>query len=123
MVKGSVDVVFNLVGFMIGLIISIVIVAPVLWLAGRALVGKEKAKFTDAIMIVVVGAIVGAVLGAIIPNGGIIGSIVQLIVWLYLVRHFFDCGWLKALAISIVAVIIFAIIAFALALLGIALVA
>jgi len=107
---------------MIGLIISIVIVAPVLWLAGRALVGKEKAKFTDAIMIVVVGAIVGAVLGAIIPNGGIIGSIVQLIVWLYLVRHFFDCGWLKALAISIVAVIIFAIIAFALALLGVALV-
>ena len=112
----------NIVGFMIGLIISIVIVAPVLWLAGRALVGKEKAKFTDAIMIVVVGAIVGAVLGAIIPNGGIIGSIVQLIVWLYLVRHFFDCGWLKALAISIVAVIIFAIIAFALALLGVALV-
>ena len=112
----------NIVGFMIGLIISIVIVAPVLWLAGRALVGKEKAKFTDAIMIVVVGAIVGAVLGAFIPNGGIIGSIVQLIVWLYLVRHFFDCGWLKALAISIVAVIIFAIIAFALALLGVALV-
>ena len=112
----------NIVGFMIGLIISIVIVAPVLWLAGRALVGKEKAKFTDAIMIVVVGAIVGAVLGAFIPNGGIIGSIVQLIVWLYLVRHFFDCGWLKALAISIVAVIIFAIVAFALALLGVALV-
>jgi len=115
-------VALNIVGFMIGLIISIVIVAPVLWLAGRALVGKEKAKFTDAIMIVVVGAIVGAVLGAFIPNGGIIGSIVQLIVWLYLVRHFFDCGWLKALAISIVAVIIFAIIAFALALLGVALV-
>ncbi len=114
---------FNVVGFMIGLIVSIVIVAPVLWLAGRALVGKDKAKFTDAIMIVVVGAIVGAVIGAFIPNGGIIGSVIQLIVWLYLVRHFFDCGWLKALAISIVAVIIFAIIAFALALLGVALIA
>jgi len=83
---------------------------------------EKKAKFTDAIMIVAIGTIVGAVLGAFIPNGGIIGSIIQLIIGLYLVKHFFDCGWLKALAISIVAIIIFVIIAFALGLLGYALI-
>jgi hypothetical protein len=90
-------------------------------LAGRALVGKKKAKFTDAIIIVVIGIVVGAIFGALVPNGGIIGSIVQLIVWLYLVKRFFDCGWLKALAISIVAIIIFVIIAVVLGLFGYAL--
>ncbi len=113
---------FNLVAVIINLIISTVILAPVLWLAGRALVGKQKAKFTDAIMIVVIGIVVGAIFGALVPNGGIIGSIIQLIIWLYLVKHFFDCGWLKSLLISIVAVIIFFIIAVILGLLGFALI-
>jgi len=112
---------FDLVAFIINLIISTIILAPVLWLAGRALVGKKKAKFTDAIMIVVIGIVVGAIFGAFVPNGGIIGSIVQLIVWLYLVKHFFECGWLKALVISIVAIIIFVIIATVLGLFGYAL--
>jgi uncharacterized protein YacL len=49
---------------------------------------------------------------------GILASLIQLIVWLALIKHFFDCGWLKAFAISIVAVIIFIIIAVVLALLG-----
>lgn len=112
---------FNLVAFIINLIISTIILAPVLWLAGRALVGKKKAKFTDAIMIVVIGIVVGAIFGALVPNGGIIGSIVQLIIWLYLVKRFFDCGWLKALAISIVAIVIFVIISVVLGLFGYAL--
>jgi hypothetical protein len=112
---------FNLVAFIINLIISTIILAPVLWLAGRALVGKKKAKFTDSIMIVAIGIVVGAIFGAFVPNGGIIVSVIQLIIWLYLVKHFFDCGWLKALVISIVAVIIFIIIAAVLALFGYAL--
>jgi hypothetical protein len=37
---------------------------------------------------------------------------VLLIIWLALVKHFFDCGWLKALAISIIAVIIAFVILF-----------
>jgi hypothetical protein len=35
----------------------------------------------------------------------------MIIIWLGLVKHFFDCGWLKALAISIIAIIIFIVIA------------
>jgi hypothetical protein len=34
----------------------------------------------------------------------------MIIVWLGLIKHFFDCGWLKALAISIIAWIIYWII-------------
>ena len=51
--------VINLDMLVISIIVNIIIVAPVLWLAGRALVGKEKAKFTDAIWIVVLGTVIG----------------------------------------------------------------
>ncbi|HRU81042.1 MAG TPA: hypothetical protein P5168_00680, partial [Candidatus Methanomethylicus sp.] len=104
------------VGAIIGLVINVIILSPVLWLAGRLLVGGQKAKFTDAIMIVVIGVVIGAILGYFVY--GWIASIIMLIVWLALIKHFFDCGWLKALAIAIVTVIIFAVIAVVLALLG-----
>jgi hypothetical protein len=47
--------IFNLDAFVVQLIVSIIVIAPVLWIAGRLLVGKEKAKGTDAIWIVVLG--------------------------------------------------------------------
>ena len=102
----------DLVGLLIQIIVSTIIVAPILWLAGRALAGKDKAKFTDAIWIVVLGTVIGALVGAVAGGWGWIGPIVMIIVWLALIKHFFDCGWLKALAIAIVAVIIYVIIFF-----------
>jgi len=108
----------NLDMLVISIIVNTIIISPVLWLSGRALVGKEKAKFTDAVFTVILGTVVGAFVGAFFS--GIIAAIVQLILWLLIVKHFFDCGWLKALAISILAVIIFAIIIAILALVGIA---
>jgi hypothetical protein len=50
---------------------------------------------------------------------GWISAIIVMFLWLVLVKHFFDCGWLKAFAISIIAVLIFVAIAFLLALVGI----
>jgi hypothetical protein len=59
--------------------------------------------------------------------GNLIATIVLLIVWLALIKHFFDCGWLKALAIAVVAVVIFAIVvailAIIFAIIGIAVIA
>jgi len=106
----------DIVGAIISLVVNVIILSPVLWLSGRLLVGGQKAKFTDAIMIVVIGVVIGGILGYFIY--GWIASIVMLIVWLALIKLFFDCGWLKALAIAIVTVIIFAVIAVVLALLG-----
>ena len=96
------------VGILIQIVVAAVILAPVLWIAGRLLAGKDKAKFTDALWIAVLGTIIGAVLGAFV--GGLIAAIVMFIVWLALIKHFFDCGWLKAFAIAVVAVIIFVVI-------------
>jgi hypothetical protein len=108
----------NLMGIIIQIIIGIIIVAPILWLIGKSMVGKEKAKFTDAIWIVALGIIINAILGTWVH--GLLGFIVTLIVWLALIRHFFDTGWLKALLIAIVLVVVMVIIGLILAALGIA---
>jgi hypothetical protein len=107
----------DIIALLIQVIVGIVIIAPVLWLAGRALAGKQKAKFTDAIMIVALGTVIGAVVGALVS--GLIASLIMLIVWLALIKHFFECGWLKALAIAVIAVIVFVIITAILAIAGI----
>ncbi len=111
----------NLWGLLIQIIVGIIIVAPVLWLIGRSMVGKEKAKFTDAIWIVALGIIISTILGTWIH--GLLGFIVTLIVWLALIRHFFDTGWMKALLLAIVLVIVLVIVGLILAALGIAMIA
>jgi hypothetical protein len=111
----------DLVGLLISIVVGIIVIAPILWLVGRALVGKQKAKFTDAIWIVVLGIVVGAIVGAFI--GGILAAIIMFIIWLALIKHFFDCGWLMAFAIAVVAVIIFIVIVAILALVGISVIA
>lgn len=106
----------DLISFIINLVVSVIILSPVLWLVGRWLVGKDKAKFTDAIWIVVIGTLVGTIFGYFALTW--IGTIIMLIIWLALIKHFFDCGWLKALLIAIVTVVAFLIIGFVLGALG-----
>jgi hypothetical protein len=100
-------------------VVATIIIGPILWIAGRLLVGKEKAKFTDGLVTVALGTIIGGVL-SYLGLSGWIAAVVMLIVWLALIKHFFDCGWLKALLIAIVAVVIFIVIVIVLAILGFA---
>src|SRR5665647_223789 len=111
----------DLVALLIQIVIGIIVVAPILWLVGRALVGKDKAKFTDAVWIVVLGTIIGAVVGIFV--GSLISAVIMFVVWLALIKHFFDCGWLKAFLIAVIAVIIFIIVAVILAIIGIGVIA
>jgi hypothetical protein len=110
----------NLDALVIGLIIRIILLSPVLWIAGRLLAGSDKAKFTDAIWIVVLGTVIGGIIEALFS--GILAFIIVLFIWLALVKHFFDTGWLKALVIAIIAVIIWIVIAAILLIIGIAIV-
>jgi len=100
-------------------VVEVVVISLVLWASGRALVGKQKAKFTDAVWITVLGLIVGAAVQNFIP---LVGWLLALIIWLALIKHFFDAGWGRALLIALLAIIIFIVIGVALSLLfGIAL--
>ena len=96
---------------MIQIVVAAVVLAPALWIVGKWFVGKDKAKFTDALWIGILGVLIGAGIGYFIPGwAATLGTIIMIIVWLGLIKHFFDCGWLKALAISIIAWIIYWII-------------
>ena len=98
-----------IVNLIIQIIVNIIILAPVLWISGRLLVGKDKAKFMDALWIVVLGTVVGGIFQYLFR--GIIAAIIVLFIWLALVKHFFDTGWLKAFVIAVVAIIIWIVIA------------
>ena len=106
---------------LLGIIIGSIIVSPILWLVGKAFVGTENAKFSDAFWIIFLGNVIGGVFNVIFStifvgfSASIIGFIIQLLIWIGLVKHFFDTSGVKALAIAIVAfivtIIIFAILA------------
>lgn len=101
---------------LLGIIVGSVILSPILWLAGKAFVGGEKAKLSDAFWIIFLGSVIGGFFNAVFSTifvgftALIIGLIIQLLIWLGLVKHFFDTTGGKALVISIVAVIISAIV-------------
>ena len=99
-----------IVHLIIQIIVNIIIIAPALWISGRLLAGKDKAKGTDALWIVVLGTVISAIFQGVFQLG-IISSIILGIILLGLVKHFFDTGWVKALIIAIVAIIIWIIIA------------
>jgi hypothetical protein len=105
----------NILYVLISIVVSVIVNSLFVWFAGRILVGGDKAKFSDAVWIVVLGAVIGGIIGAFIH--GLLASVVMFILWLALIKHFFDCGWIKALIIDIVAIIIQIIIAFILGLL------
>lgn len=122
----AIDLAINLV---ITIVVWTIAVAPSLWLSGRLIAGKEKARFIDAVSAVIVGTIIFYFVGfaiqmflAHITGSLLISYLVLLVVWLALVNHFFDCGWLKAFAITVVAlviaVVLLAVVGYVLPLLG-----
>jgi hypothetical protein len=101
----------------------LIFVMPALWISGRLLAGKQNAKFTDAVWITIIGAVVLTLFNAFVTDYlgiwwlSLLAYVVLLVIWLALVKHFFDCGWLKAFAISVIAIIIAFVILFLIGLL------
>jgi hypothetical protein len=107
----------NLIGFLIDLVVLGVILGIFVWLAGKAL-GAPKATYYHGILIVVSAIILRDIIGYFIS--GWVARIVELVVVLVLIRHFFSVGWLKAVVIAILAVVIGIIITAVLAMVGFA---
>jgi len=105
----------NILGVIVEIIVGVVILAPVLWLVGRAVAGKT-ASLVHAVWIVVLGVIINEILGALVQ--GLLGLLITLVVWIALIKHFFQTSWSKAAIIGIVATIVLAIIVVVLALIG-----
>jgi hypothetical protein len=124
------DPISVVVDLLINIVFWVIAVVPTLWISGRLLVGKQNAKFTDALWIVIFGVVIFYFIRFFIDAAAIFSSLIGtliayfllLIIWLALVKHFFDCSWLKAFLISIIAIIIavvvWLIIGFLLVLIG-----
>lgn len=102
-------------GLLLRIIVATMVTAPSLWIAGRMIVGVDKAKFSDAFWIVALGIVMESLAGSVVT--GFIAPLVQLVVWLYLVRHYFETGWGSALFISILASVVFILATIGLAML------
>jgi hypothetical protein len=105
----------SITAMIVEIIVGAIILAPVLWLVGRAIVGKT-ASFMHAIWIVVLGVIINTILGAFVH--GLLGLVITLLVWVVLIKQFFETSWGKAAIVGIVAIIVLAIIAVVLAAIG-----
>jgi len=93
-------------------IVNLIVMTGVFYVAGVIVVGKKRALLSDAFVISLLGTILGTIVTLFIP---LIGAIVAFIVWLLLIRHYYETGWLGALAVAILAVIIYVVILFILA--------
>ena len=109
----------TLAAYIIQIVVGLIVLSPVLWLAGKVIAGG-KASFFHAVLIVLIGITAADILGAL--GIGIFASIAALLIWLWLVKFLFRTGWIQALAIALVVVIIYILIVLVLAiLLGLAL--
>src|SRR5919198_800342 len=104
----------------VGLIAMWIIVTIPVWIAAKVLT-LGKAKFTRAMLVTAVGPIVYAIVFFIsvavltVALGGqtipaIIAFIIAFIAWIGVFKKGFETGWIRALAIAVLATVVFAVI-------------
>jgi hypothetical protein len=99
-ISGEAELLFAIVLF----IMNLIILTIVFYVAGVIVVGKRRALFSDAFVISLLGTIVMSI--CLQFFGFVVGGILSLIVWLLLIRHYYETGWLGALAVGIMALIV-----------------
>jgi hypothetical protein len=109
----------DILGLIIQLVVAGIIGGIFVWLAGRAL-GAPKASYWHGILTVISAIIVSDIFRYIFGSLGWIEEIIEIIIILLLIKHFFGVGWIKAIIIAILAVVILIVVIFVLAFLGIA---
>ena len=109
----------DIVGAIIQLVVAGIIGGIFVWLAAKAL-GAPKATYWHGILTVISAIIVADLIRFFLGSFGLIAEIIEVIIILLLIKHFFGVGWIKAIVIAILAVVILIVVIFVLALLGIA---
>jgi hypothetical protein len=120
LLQGGTEIAIIAAAVILGLIALWIIVTIPVWIAAKILT-LGKAKFTRAMLVTAIGPIVYAIVFFIsaavltvafddstIP--AIIAFILALIAWIGVFKKGFDTGWIRALAIAILATVVFAVI-------------
>lgn len=103
-ILGQTELFFAVVIF----IVNLVVMTIVFYLAGIIVVGKRRALLSDAFVISLLGTIVSSICSLFFPP--VIGLILSLLVWLLLIRRYYETGWMGALAVAVLAVIIYVVV-------------
>jgi hypothetical protein len=90
-------------------LLPLLILTVILYLAGHLIVGGQRARFSDAFLIALLGTIISAISSLFVPYF-LLQLVIQVVVWLALIKHFYETGWLGALAVAILSVIVFIVI-------------
>ena len=109
----------DIVGTIIHLIVAGIIGGIFVWLAAKAL-GAPRATYWHGILTVISAIIITDIISYFLGGLGWLATIIEIVVVLLLIKHFFGVGWLKAVVIAVLAVIIAIIIAAVLAMIGFA---
>jgi hypothetical protein len=109
----------DVVGLIVDLVIAGIIGGIFIWLAAKAL-GAPRASYWHGILTVISALIVTDIIRYFLGGLGLIAEIIEVVVILLLIKHFFAVGWVRAIVIAILAWIILIVVIFVLALLGIA---
>jgi len=80
------------------------VLSVILYLAGNIVVGRTKAKFKDAFAISVLGTLVLIVCLSVFSLE--VATVLSLIAWLLLVRHYYETGQLRSIAVGVTSVIV-----------------
>jgi hypothetical protein len=109
----------DIIGTIIHLVVAGIIGGIFVWLATKAL-KAPRASYYHGILTVISAIIVTDLIGYFLGSLGWITTIIELIVILLLIKHFFGVGWVKAVVIAVLAIVILIVVIFVLALVGIA---
>jgi len=103
-------------------IVNLIVLTIVLYVAGFIVVGKKRAQFLDALVIALLGTVISTFFMVFLPNipllklddskitiGAGLGLMLSFIGYLFLIRYYYETGWLGALAVAILAVIVFVV--------------
>ncbi len=89
---------------LVSFIVSLLVLTGVFYIAGAIVVGRQRALLSDAFVISLLGTVVNSICLVFFPP--LVGLILSLIIWLLLIRRYYETGWLGALAVGILAVIV-----------------
>ena len=98
----------DLLFFAISFAIIFAVLSVVFYLAGNVVVGGSRTRFKDAFAISVLGTLVLIVCLSIFQLE--VATILSLVAWLLLVRHYYETGVLGAIAVGLTSVIVAVVI-------------
>jgi hypothetical protein len=108
----------NIIFAIVSLVILWIIVSIPVWLAGKAITGKN-ATFGDALLATLAGPIVFFLVTIIVDffltavigsSAFVFGYILALIAWVWVFKASFETGWIRAILIAILAWVIFVVL-------------